>query len=214
VNGDIPKSRTNHATVALGKKLFMFGGVIKDHNGELQDLDELYVLDTTTLTWRKEESLSVPPARCGHRMVVIYDKIYLFGGGAGESWAHKFSDVHRYNPKSRKWKQLPCNGECTLSIFSTLFTVGPFMMVFAGQPTQKETVCNHLQAFDTLTCTWYTVATLNTPIERDMTSISIVGSVGYIFGGFNGRPLGDMLCLHTVKKIQRNWEKLLLTSKN
>jgi hypothetical protein len=68
-------------------------------------LDDLYVFDTVTLTWRKgkfvfgillpllqmitfnltEESRNNPEARCGHRLVVVGENIYMFGGGAGNN---------------------------------------------------------------------------------------------------------------------------------
>lgn len=84
VKGDVPPSRSNHRVVLLGKKMYMFGGIRGGDDGILDDLNDMYVLDTTTLTWKKIQGKgSIPGPRSGHTMAAVGNKIIVFGGGSG-----------------------------------------------------------------------------------------------------------------------------------
>lgn len=64
--------------------MYMFGGIRGGDDGNLDDLNDFYVLEITTLTWRKINGKgTIPAPRSGHLMAAIGTRLYVFGGGSG-----------------------------------------------------------------------------------------------------------------------------------
>jgi len=84
-------------------QLYIYGGIKRSSvdNNVLEDLGDMFVLDTESLEWREERCLNTPPPRCGHKMVAMRGKLYLFGGGAGEDWALTYNDINVYDPSTK-----------------------------------------------------------------------------------------------------------------
>eukprot|EP01132_Coremiostelium_polycephalum_P005771 gene5771-7181_t len=197
VTGTPPRSRTNHASAAVGNDLYVFGGINRDDRWELQDLDEFFVFNTITSTWREINATgAVPSARCGHRLVSIGKKLYMFGGGAGESWRERYNDIHIYDTETNVWRQVPCsNSEVQVCTFSSVFVLGPFIGVFGGQHLVRGKVTKKIYFFDTISETWikqdFSGGT-SSPAPRDMATANVVGSKVYIMGGYDGSPLDQL----------------------
>lgn len=49
-----------------------------------------------------------PSARCNHAMVAVEDKIYVFGGRAGESTL--FNDIHVFDTSRETWSTPKISG--------------------------------------------------------------------------------------------------------
>ncbi|CAM9266952.1 unnamed protein product [Chrysoparadoxa australica] len=84
-SGEIPEPRSGHQTVVVKENLLMCGGW-----NSVQQLDDLFVLDSQTWTWTKAESGSGPewgPPRWNHAAVAIkampHWKVFVFGGNSG-----------------------------------------------------------------------------------------------------------------------------------
>ena len=113
VSGDVPLSRSNHASAVVGHKLYIHGGMQHAGNprGNIKGLpcitlDDFYELNTLTWVWRKLDRKGVSPSppfigshslifagvapteRIGHRMQANGKRIFLFGGGV---WSFKNS---------------------------------------------------------------------------------------------------------------------------
>lgn len=81
--GSRPEPRADHASAYMHetKEMFVFGG----WNGSAR-LNDFYILDTTTSTWRKPEFKGAAPhARAGMTLSAVRDRLYLFGGNGVES---------------------------------------------------------------------------------------------------------------------------------
>ncbi|GAM19864.1 hypothetical protein SAMD00019534_030390, partial [Acytostelium subglobosum LB1] len=194
VHGKPPRSRTNHASAVIGSKLYVFGGINRDSRWELQDLDEFYVFDTQTMTWSEVEAKGdLPSSRCGHRLVTVGTKLYMFGGGAGDSWKERFNDIHIFDTITSEWRHVPSNQLVQVCTFSCVFLIGHLVGVFGGQHLIKGKVTKKLYFFDTISETWSKqVFHHGVPSPRDMASADVVGDKVYMFGGYDGRAMDDL----------------------
>ena len=78
--GPTPACRNNHTTAVHGDKIYFHGG----HDGNSW-LDDLYVLNTSSLVWNKPKvGGQKPSARACHTMSRVGRKLYMFGGYDGE----------------------------------------------------------------------------------------------------------------------------------
>lgn len=201
-NGLQPPSRTNHAAATIDKKMYLFGGMFKEATPmgceRLVFLNDLFVLDSATLTWTKlPQKGDVPSPRCGHRMVSMNNLLVLFGGGCGEQWDHKYSDVHVYNPATNVWVKPKLAGQAPVCTFTVTFTAGDvFFFVFGGQSMQDNNLTNDLYCLDTTSMEWLKLNASNTaPGARDMASGNVVGNNMYMFGGYCGAAIDTFYTL-------------------
>lgn len=81
--------RVNHAAVAVGHKIYSFGGYCTGENSRDYTSMDVHVLNTTTFRWIKhpvsdlpyfENDDILPYKRYGHTAVMYKDKIYIWGG--------------------------------------------------------------------------------------------------------------------------------------
>ncbi|GAV80141.1 Kelch_3 domain-containing protein/Kelch_4 domain-containing protein [Cephalotus follicularis] len=111
VKGDIPVPRDSHSAVAIGNKLFVYGGDCGDrYNGDAD------VLDMDTFTWsRLAVQGSTPGVRAGHAAVNIGMKVYVIGG-VGDN--HYYNDVWILDVTTCLWAQLDIRGQQPQGRFS------------------------------------------------------------------------------------------------
>jgi len=191
IRGTLPVSRTNHASAAVGKKMYVFGGNNNNEAGMYQVLDDLSVLDTETMTWSKPKTTGdVPCARSGHTLTAIGSKVYLFGGGVwneSEGWVHKFNDLHVLNTETMHWTKPTCTGTVESSTFPISFSVGRYLFIFGGGSKPNHCVTNDLYVLDTASYHWTAPkCDDNRPLPRDMGTASVVGKSVYLMGGYAG----------------------------
>jgi N-acetylneuraminic acid mutarotase len=73
-----PAGRSGHAMAALGTKLVVFGGSVDSDGDTTPLLDDTWEWDGAS--WTKLNPPTSPPARMGHSMATLGDKVVLFGG--------------------------------------------------------------------------------------------------------------------------------------
>jgi len=191
IKGAIPPSRTNHASAAVGKYMFMYGGNNNDENGRYRVLSDLCMLDTSTLTWSVPKTTGdIPEGRSGHTLTSIGRKVYLYGGGVWnerEGWVSKFNDLHVLDTDTMIWSKVQCKGTIDAATFPISFAVGRFLFIFGGGSKANQCVTNDLYCLDTATYTW-TMPSVEgiRPHPRDMGSASVVGENVYLMGGYAG----------------------------
>ncbi|WCJ43060.1 Rho GTPase-activating protein gacHH [Euphorbia peplus] len=111
VKGEIPVPRDSHSAVAIGNRLFVYGGDRGDrYHGDVD------VLDTNTMTWTK---LAVrgrsPGVRAGHAAVNFGNKVCIIGG-VGDK--HYYNDVWILDVANCWWFQLDIYGQQPQGRFS------------------------------------------------------------------------------------------------
>jgi N-acetylneuraminic acid mutarotase len=204
--GDRPISRSNHASAVIGKKMYVFGGLLQQGN-ELIDSNDLHVFDAPSMTWtllRPEGE--APEARCGHKMVSVDNKLYLFGGGNGDNWSNKFNDLFVYDPSSNEWYKPKTTG-CFVdsTTFASLFTIGRFIFVFGGgRITNRGCVSNEIYTFDTVARHWSKQnVSGKAPGERDDCTTNVVGDVIYMMHGYNSGPIDEFWSIKMLPSLYR-----------
>lgn len=191
LNGTLPPSRTNHAAAAVGSKMFIFGGNNNNEHGNYQVLDDLYMLDTTTMTWSRPQTTGDrPSARSGHTLTAIGSKLYLFGGGVwneDEGWVHKYNDIHVLDTETMHWSKPATTGTVETSTFPISWAVGRYLFVFGGGSKPQHCVTNDMYVLDTATMQWSSPdAKGDKPQPRDMGTAALVGNNVFLMGGYAG----------------------------
>ncbi|XP_006819625.1 uncharacterized protein LOC102801532 [Saccoglossus kowalevskii] len=96
-----PSPRTNHASIWYENKFVVYGG---NSVSKYECLDDLWVLDTTAMTWtRPQTSGSAPGPRCHHTMTLVGNKAFLFGGWTGK---RRCNFLHSLDIDSWTWDDL------------------------------------------------------------------------------------------------------------
>jgi len=202
VVGCVPPSRTNHAAAAIDTRMYIFGGMYKDNSGtndKLVFLNDMYCLDTAVkpMRWTKlNQRGDVPAARCGHRLLALGSHLVLFGGGCGEQWDMKYSDVHVFNPATNTWTRPKITGQAPVCTFTVAFVLGVFLFVFGGQSLHDNNLTNDLYVLDTVSMEWGKIVAQNQyPSPRDMASGNVVDNVMHMFGGYCGSAIDNFYML-------------------
>jgi N-acetylneuraminic acid mutarotase len=205
--GSTPPSRTNHSAVAVGTRMYIFGGMYKDSSAgsdKLIFLNDMYALETDgPLRWERiQQRGNAPTPRCGHRMVVFGNMLVLFGGGCGEQWDSKFSDVYVFDTTTNEWTKPKITGQAPVCTFTVTFAAGVFLFVFGGQSLHDNNLTNELYCLDTVSLTWSNLSTTGVkPKERDMASGNVVDNSMYMFGGYCGTAIDNLFRLQMDKEI-------------
>eukprot|EP00928_Gymnodinium_smaydae_P008896 TRINITY_DN1327_c0_g2_i2.p1 TRINITY_DN1327_c0_g2~~TRINITY_DN1327_c0_g2_i2.p1 ORF type:complete len:504 (-),score=110.69 TRINITY_DN1327_c0_g2_i2:52-1563(-) len=100
VKGSVPKARYRTSAVAYRHRMLVVGG----HDGA-KHLNDFYQFDFDSLEWSLVDiqgSAPPPSPRDSHSAVISGDSLYLFGGSTGGAK----NDLHSYNFKTRRWKEV------------------------------------------------------------------------------------------------------------
>ncbi|KAM0915969.1 hypothetical protein ACQ4PT_010484 [Festuca glaucescens] len=112
VSGDVvPAPRDSHGAVAVGNRLFVYGGDCGDcYHGEVD------VLDMDSMAWSRFAVKGASPGvRAGHAALGIGSKIYVIGGVGDKQY---YSDAWILDVVSRSWTQLETCGQQPQGRFS------------------------------------------------------------------------------------------------
>ena len=99
-----PSPRSGHSLVAIGTKLYLFGGQWFESLHQRHLFNDLYCFDTETFIWSElvaHANTFVPSPRQRHVAQVIDKKLVVFGGTGISS---ELSDVAVYDPHTCKWQ--------------------------------------------------------------------------------------------------------------
>lgn len=134
--------------------MIVFGGLLGRYKKKLEDVNDLYVLDTgsslvfqvnnkDTFVWSKpRQKGSIPEERSGHKLIAFGGKLYLIGGGSQEDWFNKYNQLYILDPGifegfffeellvTFTWQKPVCSGHLDVCTFPSCWTFGPFIFVF------------------------------------------------------------------------------------
>jgi len=138
----------------------------------------------------------VPAARCGHRLLTLGNRLILFGGGCGEQWDLKYSDVHVFDPETNCWTRPKIQGHAPVCTFTVAFVLDVFVFVFGGQSLNDNNLTNDLYVLDTVSMEWSKLEPQNPyPSPRDMASGNVVDNNMHMFGGYCGSAIDNFYTL-------------------
>lgn len=176
-----------------------------DAAGDLEDaqkaaefgwFDDLFVLDTVTLSWSHPMQLnkSGPTRRAAHSTCAVSDKLVIFGG---KDPTARRNDLHVFNIESRKWiTDLPLTGiPPAPRSFHAACAVGHRIVIFGGRGIDNEHF-NDIHVLDTETWQWMKPAVDGEPpTPRGLSTATVVGDQVLVFGGSSDFASDTMQCL-------------------
>jgi len=181
--------RVNHAAVAVGERIFSFGGYCTGDNYRDERPIDVFVLNTLTLRWTeiakpvdREELGCWPYQRYGHTVVARGDTCYLFGGRNDEAACNL---LYTFCTNTYQWSKPRVEGDIPGERDGhSAAIIGNHMYVFGGYEEIIERFGQDVYRLDLSTYTWKLVSCVGEPpVHRDFHTATALGHLMLIFGG-------------------------------
>ncbi|EFJ13495.1 hypothetical protein SELMODRAFT_424453 [Selaginella moellendorffii] len=185
MKGTHPSPRDSHSSMAVGSKLYVFGGT--DGSNPPNDL---FVLDTATNTWGKPDVFGdVPAPKEGHSALLIGDNLFVFGGcgkSSDPSEEEYYNDLHVLNANTFVWKKISITGVSPIPRDSHTCSSYKNCFIVMGGEDGGNAYLNDVHILDTETMAWREVKTTGAELmpRAEHTTISH-GKYLVVFGGFS-----------------------------
>lgn len=181
--------RVNHAAVAIGVRIFSFGGYCNGEDYETTRPMDVHVLNTVTLRWSllpmpsEEVAVNVPYQRYGHTVVEYHGRAYIWGGRNDSKGACKI--LYRFDGESLTWSKPQVSGLIPEARDGhSACIINDRMYIFAGYEEFTDRFSNDVSYLDLKTFEWVPVRCLGKPARwRDFHTSTAIGTVMYVFGG-------------------------------
>ncbi|KAG9472821.1 hypothetical protein GDO78_016755 [Eleutherodactylus coqui] len=180
--------RVNHAAVAVGHRVFSFGGYCSGEDYETLRQIDVHVFNAVSLRWRK-----LPPACCcpskvpymryGHTAVLIDDVIYIWGGRNDTEGACNV--LYTFHTGTEQWTTPGVSGHVPGARDGhSACVLERNMYVFGGFEQLADCFSNDIHKLETKSMNWNLVRAKGTPARwRDFHSATVIGSKMFVFGG-------------------------------
>ncbi|XP_029448645.1 kelch domain-containing protein 3 isoform X3 [Rhinatrema bivittatum] len=190
--------RVNHAAVAVGHKIYSFGGYCSGEDYETLRQIDVHVFNAVSLRWMKLPAVrssgwdplkEVPYMRYGHTAVLIDDLIYIWGGRNDMEGACNV--LYAFDVTSHKWFTPKVSGTIPGARDGhSACVLEKSMYVFGGYEQLADCFSNDIHKLDTSTMMWTLISAKmllsfqGMPARwRDFHSATIIGTKMYVFGG-------------------------------
>ncbi|KAF9926546.1 hypothetical protein FBU30_003873 [Linnemannia zychae] len=185
-----PPCRAHTSTLVDNKRLYVFGG-----GDGPQYFNELYMLDTDTLTWTNPQTTGKRPRRRRAHTTCVYNNcIYVFGGGDG---LQALNDTYQLSLADMHWTEVKTTGTIPISRgYHTSNLIKNHFIVYGGSDGHECFSDVHVLDLDTKN---WTKIDINRPLPRLSHTSTQVGSYLFIIGGHDGsRYSCDVMMLNLV----------------
>ena len=101
-----PSPRFGHGAAPVGGRCYLWGGRVQDfsESGRRKLASTVEIFDPYLETWEEYPTTGVPPpGLCGGACTSLFDSLYWFGGGDGES---DHNSLHRLDSTTLEWREL------------------------------------------------------------------------------------------------------------
>ncbi|XP_036763158.2 kelch domain-containing protein 3 isoform X5 [Manis pentadactyla] len=184
--------RVNHAAVAVGHRVFSFGGYCSGEDYETLRQIDVHIFNAVSLRWTKlppvrpairGQAPVVPYMRYGHSTVLIDDTVFLWGGRNDTEGACNV--LYAFDVNTHKWSTPRVSGTVPGARDGhSACVLGKTMYIFGGYEQLADCFSNDIHKLDTSTMTWSLICTKGNPARwRDFHSATMLGSHMYVFGG-------------------------------
>ncbi|KAL4676497.1 hypothetical protein H8959_010642 [Pygathrix nigripes] len=184
--------RVNHAAVAVGHRVYSFGGYCSGEDYETLRQIDVHIFNAVSLRWTKLPPVKsairgqapvVPYMRYGHSTVLIDDTVLLWGGRNDTEGACNV--LYAFDVNTHKWFTPRVSGTVPGARDGhSACVLGKIMYIFGGYEQQADCFSNDIHKLDTSTMTWTLICTKGNPARwRDFHSATMLGSHMYVFGG-------------------------------
>lgn len=170
--------------------MYVFGG----YNG-VAWLNDIFYFDLVLMHWRYIAIKGYSPCpREGHSMVLLADKLLLFGGWDGTA----LGDLITFDTKTNEFAELEQTGACPHLCGHSMNTVGDKLFLFGGYNGQRW--ANELLVLQVVGIQgkWENALTGGCPVGRGYHTAVKVNNYLLVYAGFDGTSiLSDLLVLDT-----------------
>nr|BAB23704.1 unnamed protein product [Mus musculus] len=184
--------RVNHAAVAVGHRVYSFGGYCSGEDYETLRQIDVHIFNAVSLRWTKlppvrpavrGQAPVVPYMRYGHSTVLIDDTVFLWGGRNDTEGACNV--LYAFDVNTHKWSTPRVSGAVPGARDGhSACVLGKIMYIFGGYEQLADCFSNDIHKLDTSTMTWALVCTKGNPARwRDFHSATMLGNHMYVFGG-------------------------------
>ncbi|XP_067148769.1 kelch domain-containing protein 3 [Apteryx mantelli] len=184
--------RVNHAAVAVGHKVYSFGGYCSGEDYETLRQIDVHVFNAVSLRWIKlppvwtnsrDHVREVPYMRYGHSAVLIDDTIYIWGGRNDTEGACNV--LYAFDVNTHKWFTPKVSGMVPGARDGhSACVLAKSMFIFGGYEQLADCFSNDIHKLDTTNMMWTLISAKGTPARwRDFHSATIIGTKMYVFGG-------------------------------
>ncbi|XP_039087086.1 kelch domain-containing protein 3 isoform X2 [Hyaena hyaena] len=184
--------RVNHAAVAVGHRVYSFGGYCSGEDYETLRQIDVHIFNAVSLRWTKlppvrpavrGQAPVVPYMRYGHSTVLIDDTVFLWGGRNDTEGACNV--LYAFDVNTHKWSTPRVSGTVPGARDGhSACVLGKTMYIFGGYEQLADCFSNDIHKLDTSTMMWTLICTKGNPARwRDFHSATMLGSHMYVFGG-------------------------------
>ncbi len=186
-----PASRTDHSAVAVGSKMFIFGGA--DANGARADGG---VFNAGTNTWATLPVAGAPPsARSSHHVAAVGPRMVVWGGLNSAQTA--LGDGAVLNTDTGTWTATTATGAPSARAFAAVTATTDRVFVFGGATSDGTALGDGALYIPddpdpAVANTWVALPAGGAPSARFNAAVSFLPTVGgakgsvFVAGGFNG----------------------------
>ncbi|KAF9311930.1 hypothetical protein BG003_006829 [Podila horticola] len=185
-----PPCRAHSSSLVDNKRLYVFGGGDGPHY-----FNELYMLDTDTLTWTNPQTTGDRPCRRRAHTTCVYNNcIYVFGGGDG---VQALNDTYMLDLADMHWSEVQTTGTLPISRgYHTSNLIKSQFIVYGGSDGHECFSDVHVLDLDTRE---WTKIDINRALPRLSHTATQVGSYLFVVGGHDGsRYSCDVVMLNLV----------------
>uniref|UniRef100_A0A8C1YJ72 Kelch domain containing 3 n=1 Tax=Cyprinus carpio TaxID=7962 RepID=A0A8C1YJ72_CYPCA len=184
--------RVNHAAVAVGHKVYSFGGYCSGEDYETLRQIDVHVFNTVSLRWTKlppvrtggrEHAREVPYMRYGHTAVLVDETVLIWGGRNDTEGACNV--LYAFDVCQHRWFTPKISGTVPGARDGhSACVLGKAMYIFGGYEQLADCFSNEIHKLDTSSMCWSLVSARGTPARwRDFHSATIIGTKMFVFGG-------------------------------
>ncbi|XP_061162485.1 ankyrin repeat and SOCS box protein 3-like [Saccostrea echinata] len=199
--------RVNHAAVAIGDKIYSFGGYCTGEDYETTRPMDIHVLDTISLRWTliplAEDQDNVPYQRYGHTCVGYQYSAYIWGGRNDKDGACNI--LYEFDSATLKWSKPVVKGNIPNARDGhSACVIGNKMYIFGGYEEEIDRFSNEIHCLHMNTFSWEPICVKGVPARwRDFHTATGLGNLMYVFGGRSDYG-GEIFTNHEIycNKIQ------------
>ncbi|XP_064602184.1 kelch domain-containing protein 3-like [Liolophura sinensis] len=185
--------RVNHAAVAIGDRIYSFGGYCTGEDFDTTRPMDVHVLDTVSLRWSKvmpppnpDYLKFVPYQRYGHTAVAVGECAYIWGGRNDNKGACKI--LFSFNTVTNSWSRPAVTGDIPGARDGhSACVINGKMFIFGGYEEEIDRFTNDVHMLDFSTMNWVYINRKmlkgEPPRSRDFHTATPIGDIMYIFGG-------------------------------
>jgi hypothetical protein len=161
-------------------KVYLFGGQYQD-----QIYNDLWCFDLSSSTWSFISTSNPPQPRCGHKMVYIDKKIYIFGGEALLQSTTKYNDLWVYDLQTKSFTDItPTTKPSARAHFGMAkFPELNQILIFGGH---GNNYLNDLWFLNYISTTFAQSNPANSPSARDKFCFIKLKDKFFLYGGTSG----------------------------